>query len=69
MTYRAAIYTHPRTGQETACTGPEHAHLPEPELIEEAVRWCREAGLIGPDEHQVDEDTCRARISVGDWQE
>lgn len=67
MTYRAAIYRHPSTGQETALTGPEHAHLPRAELVEEAVAEARRADLIGDEYPRVTEDELRSRLYIGQW--
>lgn len=68
MTYRAAIYRHP-AGSETVLTGPEHAHLPDEDLLAEALAEARRHGLIGDGWPQVPEELFRRRLYIGEWTE
>jgi len=67
MTYRAAMYTEPRS-VGVVLTAPEHAALSDADLIAEAMAEAGRAGLFGG-EDKLTEAEFRARVIVGEWTE
>ena len=75
-TFRAAYYSHPKSGDETRLTGPEHAYLDDDALRAQALTGAREAGLL--DEDETDPDAAYPRLTralfdaglkIGQWTE
>ena len=73
MQYRAAVYQHrAETGVidgEVVLTGPEHADMPEDDLIEEAVREAYRADLIGEEAPRITEEELRQHLTICEWSE
>lgn len=68
--WRACYYVSADGQYDMVMTGPEHAHLTDDELVEEALAEADRAGLIGEDdESHTPRDLFEKQLRIGEWME
>lgn len=64
--FRACYYVAEDGQSDVLLTSEDHAHLPDDELIEEAVKAAYAAGLIGDEAPKIAEGDLREGLRIGD---